>query len=76
MIVQAKDPSVDRLPVLQMDINTTDETGMVVLPVHSNSVAIDASARDAKTQSFAQSSISMWCKLSTHAKSRKAKVAI
>lgn len=44
MLVQAKDPSVDRLPVLQMDINTTDETGMVVLPVHSNSVTIDASA--------------------------------
>ncbi len=43
MILQAKDPSVDSLPLLQMDINTMDETGMVVLPVHSNNVAIDAS---------------------------------
>ncbi len=48
LILQAKDPSIDRLPTLQMDINTTDETGMVVLPVHSNSVSIDASGQVGK----------------------------
>ncbi len=42
MVLKAKDPSVDRLPLLQMDVNTMDDSGMVVLPVHSNSVGIDA----------------------------------
>ena len=42
MVLKAKEPSVDRLPLLQMDVNTTDDSGMVVLPVHSNSIAIDA----------------------------------
>lgn len=44
MIVRATDPSIDRLPQLQMDINTMDTTGLVVLPVLSNSVSLDASA--------------------------------
>ncbi len=48
MVLKAKDPSVDRLPTLQMDINTVDESGMVVLPVHSNSVVIDASSGSKK----------------------------
>jgi hypothetical protein len=54
MIVQAKDPSVDQLPQLQMDINTTDETGMVVLPVHSNRVSIDASQKASQTPEVGQ----------------------
>ncbi len=45
VILKAKDPSVDRLPLLQMDINTLDESGLVVLPVHSNGLFIDATAR-------------------------------
>ena len=45
MVVKAKDPSVDRLPLIQMDVNTTDDSGMVVLPVHSNQVGIDATTR-------------------------------
>ncbi len=44
LILKAKDPSVDRLPLLQIDINTMDDSGMVVLPVHSNSVMIDATS--------------------------------
>ncbi len=48
MVVKAKDPSVDRLPILSMDINTQDETGMVVLPMASNSVSIDASSQPSK----------------------------
>jgi hypothetical protein len=44
MVVKASDPSIDRLPLLQMDINTMDESGMVVLPVSSNNVTIDASS--------------------------------
>ncbi len=44
MVLRATDPSVDRLPTLQMDINTIDESGMVVLPVSSNNVSIDASS--------------------------------
>jgi hypothetical protein len=48
LVVKAKDPSVDRLPLLQMDINTMDEAGMVVLPIHSNSVLIDATERAEK----------------------------
>ena len=32
-----------------MDINTTDETGMVVLPVHSNNVSIDANQPSSKS---------------------------
>ena len=42
MVLKANDPSVDRLPLLQMDVNTMDDSGMVVLPVHSNVVGIDA----------------------------------
>lgn len=42
MVLRAKEPSVDRLPLMQMDVNTMDDSGMVVLPVHSNSVGIDA----------------------------------
>lgn len=45
LVLRAKDPSVDRLPLLQMDINTMDEAGMVVLPIHSNRVLIDATDR-------------------------------
>ena len=44
LVLKAKDPSVDRLPMLQLDVNTMDESGMVVLPVVSNSVAIDATS--------------------------------
>ncbi len=44
LILKAKDPSVDGLPLLQIDINTIDESGVVVLPVHSNSVFIDATS--------------------------------
>lgn len=51
LVLKAKDPSVDRLPLLQMDINTTDESGMVVLPIHSNSVLIDATDRAEKNDS-------------------------
>lgn len=49
LVLKATDPSVDRLPLMQMDINTMDETGMVVLPVHSNSLSIDASSQAGKT---------------------------
>jgi hypothetical protein len=51
LVLKAKDPSVDRLPLLQMDINTMDESGMVVLPIHSNSVLIDATDRSGKNGS-------------------------
>lgn len=42
LVLRANDPSIDRLPTLQLDVNTMDDSGMVVLPVHSNSVVIDA----------------------------------
>lgn len=48
MVLKAKDPSADRLPVFQMDITTMDDSGMVVLPVHSNSVAIDAASSEGR----------------------------
>lgn len=55
LVVKALDPSVDRLPILQLDINTTDQTGMVVLPVTCNSVAIDASPQAHDTTQLASS---------------------
>ena len=43
LVVQAKDPSVDRLPSVQMDMHFTDSSGPIVLPVVSNTVLVDAS---------------------------------
>ncbi|MEO1527218.1 MAG: hypothetical protein AAFX06_17395 [Planctomycetota bacterium] len=43
LALQAKDPSVDRLPEIQMDMHFTDASGPIVLPVLSNTVLVDAS---------------------------------
>lgn len=44
LVLQAKDPSVDRLPEIQMDMHFNDSSGPIVLPVVSNTVLVDASA--------------------------------
>lgn len=44
LVLQAKDPSVDRLPAIQMDMHFNDASGPIVLPVVSNTVLVDASA--------------------------------
>ncbi|WP_146523344.1 hypothetical protein [Stieleria varia] len=44
LVLQANDPSVDRLPAVQMDMHFTDASGPIVLPVLSNTVLIDAAA--------------------------------
>ncbi|MEO1616578.1 MAG: hypothetical protein AAFV88_12050 [Planctomycetota bacterium] len=43
MVLKAIDPSVDRLPEVQMDMHFTDASGPIVLPVVSNTVLVDAS---------------------------------
>jgi hypothetical protein len=45
LVLRAIDESADHLPALQMDLNLTDSTGPVVLPVRSNTVLIDAVAQ-------------------------------
>lgn len=47
LVLQATDPSVDRLPAVQMDMHFTDASGPIVLPVLSNTVLVDASAKPA-----------------------------
>ncbi|MEM6470549.1 MAG: hypothetical protein AAF802_13415, partial [Planctomycetota bacterium] len=47
LALQAKDPSVDRLPEIQMDMHFTDASGPIVLPVLSNTVLVDASTNAA-----------------------------
>ena len=42
LVLQAMDPSVDRLPAVQMDMHFNDASGPIVLPVMSNTVLIDA----------------------------------
>ena len=42
LVLQAMDPSVDRLPEVQMDMHFNDASGPIVLPVLSNTVLIDA----------------------------------
>ncbi|EMI18253.1 protein disulfide isomerase [Rhodopirellula maiorica SM1] len=44
LVLQAADPSVDRLPAVQMDMHFNDASGPIVLPVLSNTVLIDAAA--------------------------------
>ncbi len=44
LVLQATDPSVDRLPAVQMDMHFNDASGPIVLPVLSNTVLIDAAA--------------------------------
>jgi len=44
LVLQATDPSVDRLPAVQMDMHFNDASGPIVLPVLSNTVLVDASA--------------------------------
>jgi len=47
LVLQAVDPSVDRLPAVQMDMHFNDASGPIVLPVVSNTVLVDASAESA-----------------------------
>ena len=47
LVLQAVDPSVDRLPEVQMDMHFNDASGPIVLPVVSNGVLIDAAAEAA-----------------------------
>ncbi|GAB5402408.1 MAG: hypothetical protein Aurels2KO_06390 [Aureliella sp.] len=47
LVLQAMDPSVDRLPAVQMDMHFTDSSGPIVLPVLSNTVLVDAVAEAA-----------------------------
>ena len=42
VILKAKDPSVDRIPPLTMDMHFSDSTGPVVLPIMSNSPQINS----------------------------------
>ena len=42
VVLKAKDPSVDRIPQMSMDMHFNDTSGPVVLPVMSNSPQIDA----------------------------------
>lgn len=47
LVLQALDPSVDRLPAVQMDMHFNDASGPIVLPVLSNTVLVDAGAEPA-----------------------------
>ncbi len=42
LVLRAKDPSVDRIPVVHVDLEFNDGAGMVLLPVTSQVVLIDA----------------------------------
>ena len=42
VVLKAKDPSVDRIPQMTMDMHFNDTAGPVVLPIMSNSPQIDA----------------------------------
>lgn len=42
LVLSARDPSVDRLPPLRLDLDFPDGSGQVILPVASAAVAIDA----------------------------------
>ncbi|WP_146598362.1 hypothetical protein [Novipirellula aureliae] len=44
IVLRATDPSVDRLPAIQMDMHFNDSTGPIVLPILSNTVLVDASS--------------------------------
>ncbi len=44
MVLRAKDPSVDRLPQVSMDMHFDDNLGPVTLPIVSNAPPIDAAA--------------------------------
>ncbi|MCA9136972.1 MAG: hypothetical protein KDB00_09435 [Planctomycetales bacterium] len=47
LVLKANDPSVDRLPAVQMDMHFNDASGPIVLPVLSNTVLVDAAAEPA-----------------------------
>lgn len=47
LVLKANDPSVDRLPAVQMDMHFNDASGPIVLPVLSNTVLVDAAAAPA-----------------------------
>jgi hypothetical protein len=44
LVLSARDPSLERIPPVQMDLDFIDSTGPVILAIESNSPAIDASA--------------------------------
>lgn len=44
LVLKAKDPSVDRLPPVSMDMHFNDTAGPVVLPITSNSPPVDATS--------------------------------
>ncbi|MGE4198146.1 MAG: hypothetical protein AB7G11_13595, partial [Phycisphaerales bacterium] len=45
IVLRAKDPSVDRLPQVEMDMHFDDNLGPVTLPIVSNSPPIDAAGK-------------------------------
>lgn len=47
LVLRAIDPSVDRLPEIQMDMHFNDSSGPIVLPVVSNTVLVDAATEPA-----------------------------
>lgn len=50
LVLRAKDPSVDRLPQVTMDMHFNDTVGPVVLPVMSNAPPLDASSTVAEAR--------------------------
>jgi hypothetical protein len=42
LVLRAKDPAIDRIPVVQVDLAFSDGTGMVLLPIPSEVVLLDA----------------------------------
>jgi hypothetical protein len=44
VVLKATDPSIERIPPVQMDLDFIDQTGPVILAIESNSPPIDAAA--------------------------------
>ncbi len=49
LVLRAKDPSVDRIPSVHIDLDFTDKHGPVILPVTSGITVIDAQSSTART---------------------------
>ena len=48
VVMKATDPSIERIPPVQMDLDFIDQTGPVILAVESNSPAVDAAEEPAR----------------------------
>jgi hypothetical protein len=57
LVLAAKDPKIDRLPPLRLDLDFLDTAGYVILPIESSATALDAVTESPEPRPYAKLSL-------------------